>query len=88
MGRTIRRGCALDADAGGPPVNQPPARTMTTFVLRFWREPAAMEAHWRGSIEHVQSGEMMNFRDLDRMLAFIQKFGIDTGQAQLRKEDI
>jgi len=29
-----------------------------TFILRMWREPVnAGRAEWRGTVEHVQSGE-------------------------------
>ena len=52
---------------------------MLTFVLRFQRETTAGEARWRGSIEHVQSGEAIAFMDFETMLRFLQRFGIWTG---------
>jgi hypothetical protein len=59
-------------------VNQPgsPTTVTTTFVLRFWRKAAVGEICWRGSIEHVQSGEEMAFLDVETMLAFLNRFGI------------
>ena len=52
---------------------------MLTFVLRFQREITAGEARWRGSIEHVPSGEAIAFMDFERMLRFLQHFGIRAG---------
>ena len=52
---------------------------MLTFVLRFQREITAGETRWRGSIEHVPSGEAIAFMDLERMLCFLQRFGIQAG---------
>ena len=56
-----------------------PANRMPTFVLRFQRETTAGEARWRGSIEHVQSGESIAFMDFETMLRFLQRFGIRAG---------
>jgi hypothetical protein len=53
-----------------------PATLMLTFVLRFQREITAGEARWRGSIEHVPSGEAIAFMDFEMMLRFLQRFGI------------
>ena len=52
---------------------------MLTFVLRFQRETTAGEARWRGSVEHVQSGEIVAFLDFETMLFFLQRFGIRAG---------
>jgi hypothetical protein len=59
-------------------VNQPgsPITVTTTFVLRFWRKETVGEGCWRGSIEHVQSGEETAFLDIETMLAFLKRFGI------------
>ncbi len=56
-----------------------PAKPMLTFVLRFQPETTAGEARWRGSIEHVQSGESIAFMDFETMLRFLQRFGIRAG---------
>ena len=48
-----------------------------TFVVRFWREKTDDEECWRGRIEHVQSGESAAFRDIETMLSFLQRFGIN-----------
>ena len=53
-----------------------PATLMLTFVLRFQREITAGETRWRGSIEHVPSGEAIAFMDFVTMLRFLQRFGI------------
>jgi hypothetical protein len=52
---------------------------MLTFVLRFQRERTVGEARWRGSIEHVPSGEAIAFMDFETMLCFLQRFGIRAG---------
>lgn len=59
-----------------------PSATVTpisTFVLRFQRETTAGEARWRGSIEHVPSGEAIAFLDFETMLCFLHSFGIRAG---------
>ena len=53
-----------------------PATPMLTFVLRFQRETTAGEVRWRGSIEHVPSGEWAAFLEIDSMLSFLRRFGI------------
>jgi hypothetical protein len=61
-------------------VSHPNLKTVTaTFVLRFQRERTVGEARWRGSIEHVPSGEAIAFMDLETMLRFLQRFGIRAG---------
>jgi len=52
---------------------------VNTFVLRFWRESSGVGPCWRGRIEHVQSGESAAFSELDGMLVFLGRFGIDAG---------
>jgi hypothetical protein len=57
-----------------------PATTMATFVVRFWREPSAGQVRWRGQIEHVQSGQSAAFLDLEAMLRFLRRFGVEVGE--------
>jgi hypothetical protein len=59
-------------------MNKPaiPATISAKFVLRFQSETTAGEARWRGSIEHVPSGEIIAFMDFETMLHFLQHFGI------------
>jgi hypothetical protein len=40
-----------------------------TFIVRFWTEETAEVA--RGHIQHVATGRGLYFRDLERMLRFI-----------------
>jgi hypothetical protein len=56
-----------------------PTTTIATFVIRFWRETTAGEGRWRGSIEHVPSGEAIAFMDFETMVCFLQRFGIRAG---------
>ena len=50
--------------------------TVSTFVLRFWREQSAAGSRWRGRIEHVLSGDSAAFIHLDQMLEFLRRFGV------------
>jgi len=52
-----------------------PETSMTIFVVRFWREPAAGEMRWRGRVEHVESGARANFLSLDELAGFLDQFG-------------
>jgi len=53
------------------------ATASMTFVVRFWREWTGAEARWRGRVEHVQSGQQVNFLEIEDLLGFFQHFGID-----------
>jgi hypothetical protein len=65
----------------------------TSFIVRIWRErgegPRA-EIEWRGSVECVESGERMYFKDLNRIRTFLEtqvrRIGIDAA-ANARPED-
>jgi hypothetical protein len=46
-----------------------------SFVVRIWNDAADADkssATWRGSIDHVASGKRIYFRDLQKMMRFIQ----------------
>lgn len=60
-----------------------PTRPTSTFVVRFWYETSAGERRWRGQIEHVQSGERVAFLELDAMLSFLRRFGVEAGAPRL-----
>ena len=58
-----------------------------SFIVRIWRETAELPTsacEWRGSIEHVASGQRGFFRDLpailDYMKPHLQQLGIDVTQ--------
>jgi hypothetical protein len=53
-----------------------PGPPNSTFIIRFWREWSAAGPRWRGHIEHVQSGEETAFIDLEKLLAFLRRFGV------------
>jgi hypothetical protein len=59
-------------------MNKPamPATITATFLLRFWRKNVGRGVRWRGSIEHVPSGEAIAFVDFETMLRFLELFGI------------
>ena len=64
-----------------------PSSTMVTFVVRFWRETSGGELRWRGQIEHAQSGERAAFLELDVMLSFLRRFGVEAGDPRLPARD-
>ena len=46
-----------------------------SFIVRVWREIGdgpVMSREWRGSVEHVQSGQRSFFRDLKAVADFMQ----------------
>jgi hypothetical protein len=66
-----------------------------SFIVRIWRERGEgldATAEWRGSIEWVDGGEKVYFRDLDVIGSFLQthlqRIGIDarTGQTDQTKK--
>ena len=52
-----------------------------SFVVRIWNDAtdsAVASASWRGSIDHVSTGKRIYFRDLQKMMRFIQdSAGVD-----------
>ena len=44
-----------------------------SFIVRVWREDSADQASglWRGSIEHVTSGQRLHFISLDALAEFV-----------------
>jgi hypothetical protein len=43
-----------------------------TFIVRFWSDPATADV-LRGHIQHIASGHGLYFRDLERMLRFMDE---------------
>jgi hypothetical protein len=59
-----------------------------SFIVRIWREQGDYgggSREWRGSIEHVGSGQKSFFRDLNAIAAFmnpyLESLGIDLGDS-------
>ena len=57
------------------------------FVVRIWREPGEIPSsapEWRGSVEHVESGQKAYFRNLNALVEFmkpyLENFGVDPSQ--------
>ncbi|MGD2178731.1 MAG: hypothetical protein PVG71_13020 [Anaerolineae bacterium] len=57
--------------------SSPPA---STFVVRLWHEATVERPRWRGRIEHLQSGEAIAFVELEEMVRFLRRFGVDVGE--------
>ncbi len=47
---------------------------LNTFILRFWRERGNAGVHWRGQIQHIQSGEHAAFTNGVALICFIQRW--------------
>ncbi|GAC1354110.1 MAG: hypothetical protein NVSMB42_11460 [Herpetosiphon sp.] len=55
-----------------PPGGQ---RTEQLFIVRIWQEFSQIRSgHWRGSVEHVPSGQRRYFASLDDLNAFILRW--------------
>lgn len=52
------------------------APSISTFVIRFWREWTAASIRWRGRIDHVQSGQRADFVDPEAIMAFVRALGV------------
>jgi hypothetical protein len=59
----------------------------TAFIVRIWCErgdTSSLGPEWRGSVEHIQSGERAFFRHLDAVIDFmnphLEAMGIDAQQ--------
>jgi hypothetical protein len=65
-------------------MDQPPSgpTSITTFILRFWREPSSGSVRWRGRVEHVQSGHKLDFLDAEGLLRFLRARGLPMTVAQ------
>lgn len=49
-------------------------RRYASFLVRLWQEPDGddYDAGWRGSVEHVQSGEKRLFGDVEALMAYLR----------------
>ena len=63
-------------------------RRLNTFVIRIWQAWSLSEPRWHGRIEHLQSGNMTTFQNLDQILTFMQAAGIILGDIVAVKEDV
>ena len=52
----------------------PPAQSSHLFMLRLWPEDlGGDQTDWRGSVRHVNSGEVRYFRDWPAMETFVEE---------------
>lgn len=53
-------------------INASPQRRVHVFVVRFWHEPMGdSSTNWRGRVQDVKTGEVLYFRDVAVLLAFL-----------------
>lgn len=58
-----------------------PITPISTFVVRFWVKWSSDGQSWRGTIEHLQSGNRFTFQELEDVYDFIWKYlGISPGE--------
>lgn len=58
----------MGGDDAGPPV-----RRSQLFMVRMWPEDlGGGQTDWRGSVQHVNSGEVRYFRDWPTLEAFVE----------------
>ncbi len=58
--------------ANGPATPETQARPNHLFVVRLWREPQAdLPGPWRGSVEHIPTGQRLYFASLMDLADFI-----------------
>jgi hypothetical protein len=58
-----------------------PARVSQLFTLRFWSEDLGNgQSDWRGKVQHINSGEVVYFREWAVLKTFIEKFLQDTSR--------
>ena len=52
----------------------PPPEDRHLFIVRVWREDSQAEpgGQWRGSVEHVPSGQRIHFVSLDALMEFMR----------------
>lgn len=52
-----------------------PATVSQLFTLRFWSEDLGNgQSDWRGKVQHINSGEVVYFREWSVLEAFMEKF--------------
>jgi hypothetical protein len=46
------------------------------FIVRLWREDSQLApgGQWRGSVEHVPSGQRIHFVSLETLMGFISQY--------------
>ncbi len=54
-----------------------PPMTYLSFLVRLWHEPntesSVQPTHWKGEVEHIQSGQRWTFETLDEVLSFLRQ---------------
>ena len=58
---------------------QPRQPALSTFVIRVWQNWSLSGPRWYGRIEHLQSGRVVAFHELEQALAFMLASGVFTG---------
>jgi hypothetical protein len=57
---------------------QPEKQGPLTFIIRLWREKNDGKTDWRGSVDHVQSGERVYFQAISSLLEIITRKADDS----------
>jgi hypothetical protein len=52
------------------------------FIVRLWsepREPGFIDPQWKGTLEHLATGDRRHFIDLDGLMSLIREYIVDAG---------
>jgi len=44
-----------------------------SFLVRLWREPPEASGAWRGEVESIQGGQLVEVQSLDEVLEYIRQ---------------
>jgi hypothetical protein len=73
MERNMVDGCSAQ-DQGAPPGPESGTRPSQLFTLRLWPEELGnSQVEWRGSVQHVTSGQQRYFREWPALVAAVQE---------------
>ncbi|MEW5829569.1 MAG: hypothetical protein AB1846_11805 [Chloroflexota bacterium] len=50
---------------------QPESQSPFTFIVRLWREKNGSQVVWRGSVDHIQSGERAYFQAASHFMEIV-----------------
>lgn len=55
-----------------------------SYLVRLWR--TQHEVGWRASVQHVQTGEITRFADIDSLCRYLQAYASDDGARLLDEQ--
>lgn len=71
--------------SGGTLIYPPSYRS---FLVRLWQDPASVEGRWRGEVEHIQSGTLIEISSLAEVFSLIGRSVEEREEQQSRGGDV